>query len=233
MTGPKRLAGIDGCSTGWVSVIAEAGNFSSARLAHSESLTDLLSREVIDFAIVDMPIGLVDGPASRDVELAMRKYLPGKASSVFPTPARLAIAEWVYFDASFVNQQILGKGLPKQTFALFPKLREVDKAARDFGQSRLREGHPEVSFAALKGMPVLSKKRELEGRSERIALLQSQGIPAMELLQARIRGAMADDDILDASVLLWSASRFNSSQHITLPPVPQSDSAGLEMSVIA
>ena len=228
-----RLAGIDGYPDGWVAVVADAGNLASARLAFFADLADFMNREAIDLALVDMPIGFVDGPQGRDVESAMRAFLPGKASSVFPTPCRMALREPTYMDASYVNEQALGKRLPKQTFALFPKLREVDGAVRLAGQGRMREGHPEVSFAAMNGKPVLSKKREEPGKQDRLALLRSVGLPADDLLRAKPKGRVADNDILDAGALLWSAARYCDNTHITFPPNPSRDSVGLEMSVIA
>ena len=86
-----RLAGIDGCKGGWVAVEADAGRPSSARLTHVTDLAAFLAQT--DFALVDMPIGFASGPASRDVETAMRAAIRGKASSVFPTPCRMALAE--------------------------------------------------------------------------------------------------------------------------------------------
>jgi 8-oxo-dGTP diphosphatase len=226
-----RLAGIDGCPTGWVAVVAEADNLASARLSHITDLRSFLPS--IDFALVDMPIGFVSGPDSRDVEVAIRQGLKGKTSSVFPTPCREALAEFVYADASYLNEMALGKRLPKQSFMLFPKMREVDLLVRDLGQSCLREGHPEVSFAKMAGSPVLSKKRELEGQVARLVLLEGHGLPAQLLLRDLIKGKMAADDILDAAALLWSANRYLRGQHETYPPVPSRDAVGLEMSVIA
>ena len=225
-----QLAGIDGCKSGWVAVLSEAGSPASARLAHAPDLAALLAQ--VDFALVDMPVGFVAGPEPRDVETAMRKALKGKTSSVFPTPCRMALAEPIYFDASHVNETVLGKRLPKQSFMLFPKMREVDALVRDLGQVRLREGHPEVSFAQMAGTPVLSRKRDAAGQAERIALLQARGLPALHLLAQAGRG-MGADDVLDAAALWWSADRFAQGQHITFPPVPSRDAVGLEMSVIA
>jgi predicted RNase H-like nuclease len=226
-----RLAGIDGCKSGWVAVVADAG---SPALAQMHFVTDLSTfLRNIDFAVIDMPIGLVPGPAPRDVEIALRADLKGKASSVFPTPCRSAFVETDYINASDVNEQALGKRLPKQTFMLFPKMREIDAVVRAHGQSRLREGHPEASFATMAGAPVISKKSLAEGRAERIALLEAEGLPARALLGGRIKAKMADDDILDAAALLWTADRFQRGLCKTFPPVPSKDAVGLEMSVIA
>jgi predicted RNase H-like nuclease len=66
-----------------------------------------------------------------------------------------------------------------------------------------------------------------------MALLQAAGLPAEDLLRARPKGRVADNDILDAAALLWSAARYFDNTHITFPPKPSQDSVGLEMSVIA
>lgn len=228
-----RVAGIDGCRGGWVAVIADADRPQQAFLAHAHDILRLLRGEGVDFALVDMPIGFVDGPEPRDVDTAMRSFLKGKASSVFPTPCRAALQAYDYWDASEINEKSLARRLPKQTFMLFPKMREVDEAVREIGQAHLREGHPEVSFAILNGSPVLTRKREKDGVADRTRLLAEAGIPSETLLKSLKRGAMAEDDILDAAALFWSAARFVRDSHITFPPNPSRDSVGLEMSVIA
>lgn len=228
-----RLAGIDGCPSGWVAAVADNGDPSSVRFCHPSGLASLMEDHAIDFAVIDMPIGLVDGPLPRDVEPGMRAVLKGKTSSVFPTPCRKALDEFIYFDASYVNREALGVSLTKQTFMLFPKLREVDQVARLIGQNRLREGHPEVSYAMLNGRPVLSKKRSSQGAQERTELLARAGLDARPLLEARAGHNCAVDDVLDAAVLLWTALRFCGNLHTTIPPQPSRDAAGLEMSVIA
>lgn len=226
-----RLAGIDGTRSGWVAVVADAGMPASAQLSH---VTDLESFVMTtDFAVIDMPIGFVSGPDGRNVETAMRAFLPGKSSSVFPTPCREALLEPVYHDASWVNERVLGKRLPKQTFMLFPKMREVDGVVRKLGQARLREGHPEVSFAAMAGSPVISRKREAIGQAERARLLTVEGVLVSDLMLGLERWMGSADDVLDAAALWWSANRFVRGAHLTLPPVPLRDPEGLEMSVIA
>lgn len=226
-----QLAGIDGCKSGWVAVMAKAGVPASALMVHVTDLTAFLG--LTEFAVIDMPVGFVDGPKSRDVEPALRDRLKGKGSSVFPTPCRSALAAADYAEACAINVKALGKALPKQSYMIFPKMRELDFVVRDLGQKGLREGHPEVSFAIMAGRPLRSKKREVAGQTERIALLKAAGLPVDTLLAGLIKGQMAADDILDAAALWWSADRFARKQHETFPPVPLRDAVGLEMSVIA
>ena len=228
-----RVAGIDGCRSGWVAVIADDDRPHHARVAPVRHIPRLLQEEGIDFALIDMPIGFVDGPEPRDVDSAMRSFLKGKSSSVFPTPCRAALDAYDYWDATEINEKSLSRRLSKQTFMLFPKMREIDEAVREVGQARLREGHPEVSFAILNGAPVLTRKRNKDGIADRTRLIASAGMPAEDLLKTHKLGAVAEDDILDAAALLWSAARFVQGLHVTFPPQPSRDAAGLEMSVIA
>ena len=74
-----------------------------------------------------MPIGFVDVPRPpRLCEVEARKLMPGKASSVFPTPCRPALACTTHAEANALSKT-LGVGINQQTFHLFPKMREVDE----------------------------------------------------------------------------------------------------------
>jgi predicted RNase H-like nuclease len=225
-----RLAGIDGCKGGWVAVIAHSDT-AQPSLHVAPDLDSVMAG--VDFALVDMPLGLVDGPAPRRVEPALRAALPGKASSVFPTPCRAALACDDYADASKTNHARLSRKLTKQTYNLFPKMRELDVTGAAMGQTRLREGHPEVSFALMTGAPLLSRKRQPQGRRDRLDALSAQGIDGAALLATARALPVAPDDVLDAAALLWSARRFRCGQHSTFPARPDRDARGLEMSVIA
>lgn len=229
-----RIAGIDGCKAGWIAVVAEEDRPETAEPLFAPTVAGLFADADPAFALIDMPISFVDGPAPRETEAAIRARLKGKASSVFPVPARAALAASDYHEASVVNRSRLGKGLTKQSFAIIPKMRDLDEAITAIGQTRLREGHPEVSFAAMNGgRAVLSRKRKPDGQAERIALLTAQGFDAAGLAaQAKANGC-AVDDMLDATALLWSAMRFRRGHHNTYPAQPIRDARGLEMSVIA
>ena len=127
-----------------------------------------------------MPIGFVDVPRPpRACEVEARKLLPGKASSVFPTPCRPALACTTHAEANALSKT-LGVGINQQTFHLFPKMREVDELLRS--RPRLKrivyEAHPELAFARMNGgKPVLSKKRQPDGYAERCRLLARHGFP--------------------------------------------------------
>ena len=62
-----------------------------------------------------------------------------------------------------------GKAISKQTFAILPKIREIDDLLQTRTELRpvVREVHPEVSFAELVGNPMIYRKSSVAGREER------------------------------------------------------------------
>ena len=195
------VAGADGCRTGWVVCRRDTDGTLDIRVV--KALADAC--EGLSILAVDMPIGLADSPRpGRVCESEARKLLPGKTSSVFPTPCRPALACTTYVRAN-ATSKIMGAGLTQQTFHLFPKLREIDELLRT--QRKLRriiyEAHPELAFARMnKGKPVLSKKRQPDGYAERLKLLARHGF---KTTVDRLPDA-ARDDILDAIAVCRTAT---------------------------
>jgi predicted RNase H-like nuclease len=186
--------------------------------------------EGLSILAVDMPIGFVDVPRPpRACEAEARKLLPGKASSVFPTPCRAALACTTHAEANATSRK-LGIGINQQTFHLFPKMREVDALLR--GNRKLKrvvfEAHPELAFARMNGgKPVLSKKRQPEGYAERLKLLARHGFRTRV---ERLSGA-ARDDILDAIAVCRTATLIARGEATRLGPARQRDSCGLPMNI--
>ena len=156
-----------------------------------------------------MPIGLPD-EWWRAADAEARRFLGGgRASTVFPTPPRPLLHETDHGAANALSRRLFGRGLPRQSFHLLPRLRELDDLARTQGEDRLLEVHPECSFRALAGT-ALPSKHTLEGRLARQRLL---GPLFGDLIDARPRGAQVDD-VLDAFAVLWSVERFLRAEHI-------------------
>jgi predicted RNase H-like nuclease len=195
------VAGADGCRTGWVVCRRDEDGTLDVRVV--KALAEAC--EGLSILAVDMPIGLADAPRpGRACEGEARKLLPGKTSSVFPTPCRPALACTTYARANATSKK-LGAGLTQQTFHLFPKLRELDELLRTTRKLRriVYEAHPELAFARLNGgKPVLSKKRRPEGYAERAKLLARHGF---QTPVDRLPGA-ARDDILDAIAVCRTAT---------------------------
>ena len=220
------VGGADGCRTGWVICRRDARGVLDIRVVN----TLAEACEGLSVLAVDMPIGFVDTPRpGRECEGQARKLLPGKASSVFPTPCRPALACMTHANANAASRK-LGMGLNQQTFHLFPKMREVDELLRT--QPRLKrivyEAHPELAFARMNGdKPVLSKKRKPEGYAERRRLLARHGF---ECTVNRLSGA-ARDDILDAIAVCRTALLIAERKATRLGPARARDRYGLPMNI--
>ncbi len=229
------LVGIDGCGDGWVCVV-ERGE--SLRVLVVSALAALLD-QVADDALVaiDVPIGLTDaGPRSCDVE-ARRLLRAPRASSVFPAPVRASLAAATYLEACDAHQQADGRRMSRQAFAILPKIREVDLllSRNLLLQGRVREVHPEVSFALWNGgRPMLHRKSRSAGHAEREALIDScwPG-ERVRLLREVAAYRCKADDLNDAFAALWSVRRARDGQAVTLPASPAADALGLHMEMIA
>lgn len=220
------VAGADGCRTGWVVCRRDADGALDIRVV--KNLAEAC--EGLSILAVDMPIGFVDVPRPpRACEVAARKLLPGKASSVFPTPCRPALDCTTHAEANALSKT-LGVGLNKQTFHLFPKMREVDALMRGNRSlhSIVYESHPELAFARMNGgRPVLSKKRKPEGFAERLDLLTRHGF---QWKPQAVSGA-ARDDVLDAIAVCRTATLIANGTATRLGPVDERDRHGLPMNI--
>ena len=220
------VAGADGCRTGWVICRREANGTLEIKVV--KALADAC--EGLSILAVDMPIGFVDVPRpARQCETEARKLLPGKASSVFPTPCRPALACTTHAGANATSRK-LGVGINQQTFHLFPKMREVDQLMRSAPHLKqiVYEAHPELAFARMNGgKPVLSKKRQPDGYAERRKLLARHGF---KTIVERLPGA-ARDDILDAIAVCRTATLIAAGTATRLGPADARDRYGLPMNI--
>ena len=171
-----NAAGIDGCRAGWVIAFRNGHEISLAIIAKLSDLNDLLHPDAS--VMIDMPIGLTDGPSVRGCDaLARERLRPHRSSSVFGVPARQVTRCTDYSQANALSRELSGKGISKQAFYLFPKIRELDDWLSSRGRrGRWSECHPEVAFASLNGGQALleSKKTEV-GSQARLKLLTELG----------------------------------------------------------
>lgn len=213
---PLRVLGVDGCKKGWVGITSDGRGY------FGRTITELVSggREDGDFAVIaiDIPIGLPDvGPRMAD-GLA-RKAIGRRASSVFSTPIRAALAAANHAEATALSVSATGKGMSQQAFALGAKILEVDEWVRSTSH-RVIEVHPEVSFATLAKEPLRHPKSTWAGSEERRHLLADAGIIVPP--DIGVAGAMAGpDDVLDAAVAVWTAMRYARGAAISYPPTPE------------
>ena len=229
---PLLVAGVDGCRTGWVVAIAEAR--SETPLLSVEVVTeigDLFDRvrsgELAAVAI-DMPIGLPDS-GTRACDVATRARLGRKGSSVFPAPPRPVLGSADHAEAVRRSRAIDGRGVTIQAFNILAKIEQLDNAFDPALADVIVEAHPESVFATLEGSPLTTKKRLVEGRRERLALLVSIFPESDDLLSRRLPGT-APDDVLDAAAITWTARRWLSGDAIILGD-GSSDALGRPMRV--
>ena len=220
------IGGADGCRTGWV--VCRRDDDGTLSIKVVKTLAEACGG--LSILAVDMPIGLLDTPRpARACEGEARARLPGKASSVFPTPCRPALACTSHANANATSKK-LGVGLNQQTFHLFPKMRAIDELLRLRPTLKriVHEAHPELAFARMNGgQPVLSKKRKPDGYAERCRLLAEHGFACPV---ERLAGA-ARDDILDAIAVCRTATLIAAGTATRLGPADERDRHGLPMHI--
>lgn len=231
-----QVVGVDGCPDGWVVATVD---LDSGRLEFSvHPIFANLAEAFRDaYAIgVDIPIGLTF-TGQRVADVAARRFMPGKASSVFSAPHPAIRHERVYANAVEIARVITGKALSQQAFAILPKIAEVNDYLTPEFQGRIVEAHPEVSFTALNGgMPIKTRKSTQAGFDKRYALLMAKSgfapIPDRKLASKIASGKRVNaDDTLDAVVAAWTAKRVAEGIAISLPAEPEVGFRGLKAQI--
>jgi predicted RNase H-like nuclease len=164
-----------------------------------------------------MPLGLLAG-GWREADALARRALGRRGVTVFAIPPRPVWQQPTYAEANRTCRELTGKGLSAQTWGLRGKLLEADSYRRK-SPAQLYEVHPELAFAALAGAPIADSKHTPAGLATRRKLLNRAGLT----LPARLPGA-AENDLLDAAAVAWSARRIATGQAVTLTnPAQQAD----------
>ena len=197
------LAGVDGTREGWIAALARPQG--TSRLECFPTLEFLLEQN-LQLIIIDIPIGLPSAPA-RACDIVARRKIGDRRSSVFPAPRREMLGAPDQLAASQIREELDGRRCSKQLFAILKKIGEADHLITPHLQSRVREGHPEVSFTEMNGgRPMSFYKRKPEGAGERLGLLLGE-FPDIETRLATVPRLSLRTDALDAYALLWSARR--------------------------
>lgn len=195
--------------------------------------TEELAVQSWDLIAIDIPIGLPDGGA-READLAARKFIRPRGSSLFPAPIRPALPAASWQEGCEITCTVDGRRISQQTFAILSKVRDIDSCVRSTSlRDRIFEVHPEVSFTAWKKGPMLFPKRHRQGHKDRRDLIAGYfGPDAFDSVRAQLRGEkVAADDIADAFAALWSANRILMGAAARFPESPQFDSLGLPMQI--
>lgn len=212
------VTGIDGCRSGWIAVTL----FPAQVRARTARTLGALGVEGVTG--IDMPLGLL-AEGWRTVDALARRALGARGASVFAIPPRPVWEAPDYPAANRRCRELTGRGLPAQTWGLRSGLLEADAFRREYP---LHEVHPELAFAELSaGIPLAASKHSAAGRAGRRALLQAAGI----VLPERVAGA-AEDDLLDAAAVAWSARRIAAGTARVLPDPPvQRGDDGFEIAI--
>ena len=220
--GPQThvVLGVDGCRSGWVGVVLAPARPVAGVLGATIGLlveAACAAAGPIEAVGIDMPIHPPE-TGSRPADLAARAHLGRKASSIFLTPVRSALAAPSYADACAVSRALHGRAISRQAWALRKKILEVG-AWLPAAPCPIYEVHPEVSFSLLTGAPIMAGKRSPEGLAARRQALSDAGIPApIDLAEAH---GVAPDDVIDAAAVAWSARRIAAGQARSFPDPPE------------
>lgn len=226
--------GVDGRRGGWVVAGVDSDRSSTVHFSLVDDLSDLfrLARLGRASIVIDIPIGL---PARgvRRCDVAARRFLARlHGPSVFNAPARAAVEavgarplpegarrERAYRQACRLNEHASGLRLSRQSFALLPRIAEVDRRISPSLQARVHEGHPELIFQVLAGEPLLTRKRTAAGVAERLRVLNRAGLAFdVERVRDRLgRRAVAADDVVDAAACAVAARRVIEGDALILP----------------
>ena len=210
------LLGIDGARHGyWVTAASDVDS-SSLVFELTRDLSPLFTRAARNetLIVIDVPIGILSGSAAGAGRVcdreARRAVGPRRQSSVFTPPSRGAFGAATRVEASERNSNACGLGVGCQPWGILRRIEAVDAMMSPVLEANVREGHPEVSFALLKGSFLEWSKKSAEGRRERLELLREHG-SRIDVDAERLRlgrGNVAGDDIIDAAAMLVTARRI-------------------------
>lgn len=243
-----RVIGVDGCPGGWLAVLHDGRSFEPR--FHRTFIEMVSAYPNVSSIGVDVPIGLIAG-LPRGCDMAARRMLGARGSSVFPAPDPRLLQSATHGEASARSIELTGKGVTLQAFGIFSKVAEVNGVMTPLLQNWIVEVHPEVSFYALNGgKPMTFSKGDNEGYDERAALLRAvlglsvptrpEALPILREFRPerdsdpaakRMRPA-SPDDLLDAIVAAWSASRVANGVAKRLPEISETNADGLRMEIV-
>ena len=207
----STVIGIDGCRAGWITTQVLDNQLISFKIIENLD-DDYLKQNNLSHIGIDIPLQLSHS-GKRLAEIEARGLLKKRACTIFSPPTLNALRAKNYMDACEVNFNECGKRISKQSWNLFPKIKEAQEFLDNKSINKLRvfEVHPELSFMAMNDMILVqaSKKTDI-GREIRIKLIQ-KFFPKFSFESVRNeykKNQALDDDILDSVSVLWSTQRI-------------------------
>lgn len=210
------VLGVDACKKGWVGISGELRGYFGRTI--DEVVAAAAQDGPLDVVGIDIPVGM-PATGARQADVLARRMVGRRASSVFSTPVRDAVAAATYAEALEVSLRLTGKGISRQSYALAQRILEVDAWAPTAGCPVI-EVHPEVSFATMAGHSLTYSKSTWAGIEERRRLLASVGL-AMPADVGAAGEFGAVDDVLDAAAVAWTAGRYAEGSAVAYPDPPE------------
>jgi predicted RNase H-like nuclease len=222
------IAGVDGYRKRWLVAIMDHAGRTALQLV--DDFATLAGRADLHLIVIDVPIGLLE-IGRRHCDTLARQRIGPRRNSVFTAPLRPMLLASSHAEASAIRRRIEEKGYSVQGFGILPLVRSVDQVMTPALQTRIREGHPEVSFAAMAGRPLQHPKLKPAGKLERIELLRTEFADLDDqIARFNRRGALVD--ILDAYAMLWTARRVRDGLATAIPSTAQVDCRGLKAELV-
>jgi predicted RNase H-like nuclease len=236
--GDLVAVGVDACPDGWVFATLCG---SEARAGYIRAIGELVDALValellgvgtpgVEAVGIDIPIGLVE-VGHRAADIAGRKELGRRSSTLFLTPVRAAVEAPDHATANSIERRINGSGTSRQAFGLSARILEVERWLVD-APSEVFEVHPELSFAALQGSVPKDSKRTWSGAVSRWRSLRAAGIDISQI-DPSATGPAGVDDVLDAVAIAWSARRAVIGEALSYPDPPEVLASGRPMAIRA
>ncbi|HEY5303904.1 MAG TPA: DUF429 domain-containing protein [Acidimicrobiales bacterium] len=217
-----KVIGLDGCARGRIGVVLEGDVVSACFFTSITEVPELVPD--VPVIAVDIPIGLLDG-GPRKADVLARGMLAGRASTIFNAPPRECLKNVKsYPDANATSQRVVGRGLSQQSFALRPKILDVDEFW-EVTACAVWEVHPELSIAKINHGQVLAAKTTRARMTQRRNAPASVGI-VLDHVDVEAATKATTDDVLDAGVCAWTAREILEGRAIYLPDPPEVDARG-------
>ena len=241
--GDLVTVGVDACPGGWVfaslrgsevsaGYIRTIGGLAHALVAFGLAGVGPTSVESpgVSAVGVDIPIGLVE-EGHRAADVAGRKALGSRSSTLFLTPVRAAVEASDHPTANAIERRINGSGTSRQAFGLSARILEVERWLVD-APCPVFEVHPELSFACLMGVVPRDSKRTWSGAVSRWGALRRAGLDVSRI-DPSATGPAGIDDVLDAIAIAWSARRAAAGEALSYPDPPEVLPSGRLMAIRA
>lgn len=244
----SKYVGADWASKGWATAVLEDGELSTE--FHPTVWNLWHKHDDADQILVDIPIGLSE-KGRRKCDEEAKDFLENRKSSVFWTPIRKAVEAENIEDAKNTQKEVMDYSISNQSWAIVPRIREVDLFLRENWSSVgriVRESHPEICFWALNDHTPLRSKSSKGGLEARKNLLfEEPEIPNNEYdtiiapcTTPDYARFAAENDVLDSIVLAVTAKRAANGNAQTLPneppededELPLTDTEGLPMEIV-